>query len=86
MLISQHILNVGECLDDVVHIAKDKALRLVTNQQVPTPQAIGTWLRHLSKDNQGIKALRKANKTLLKATLNKVEASRTQLLPNAGKC
>jgi hypothetical protein len=25
-------------------IAKDKALRLVTNQQVPTPQAIGTWL------------------------------------------
>jgi hypothetical protein len=37
----------GECLDDVVHIAKDKALRLVTNQQVPTPQAIGTWLRHL---------------------------------------
>jgi hypothetical protein len=60
----------GECLDDVVHIAKDRALRLVTNQQVPTPQAIGTWLRHLGKDNQGIKALRKANKTLLKATLN----------------
>jgi hypothetical protein len=34
------------------------------------PQAIGTWLRRLGKDNQGIKALRKANKTLLKATLN----------------
>jgi hypothetical protein len=33
-------------------------------------QAIGTWLRRLGKDNQGIKALRKANKTLLKATLN----------------
>jgi hypothetical protein len=31
-------LEGGECLDDVVHIAKDKALRLVTNQQVPTPQ------------------------------------------------
>jgi hypothetical protein len=81
---------VGECLDDVVHIAKDRALRLVTNQQVPTPQAIGTWLRRLGKDNQGIKALRKANKTLLKATLNKVlmkvEALRAQLLPNAGKC
>jgi hypothetical protein len=44
-----------------VDIAKDKALRLVTNQQVPTPQAIGTWLRRLGKDNQGIKALRKAN-------------------------
>ncbi|VVH56417.1 hypothetical protein BSPCLSOX_2880, partial [uncultured Gammaproteobacteria bacterium] len=66
--LSQH--EGGECLDDVVHIAKDKALRLVTNQQVPTPQAIGTWLRRLGKDNQGIKALRKANKTLLKATLN----------------
>jgi hypothetical protein len=38
-------------------------------QQVPTLQAIGTWLRCLSKDNQGIKALRKANKTLLKATI-----------------
>ena len=24
-----------------------------------------TWLRHLGKDNQGIKALQKANKTLL---------------------
>ena len=68
LVLSQH--EGGECLDDVVHIAKDKALRLVTNQQVPTPQAIGTWLRHLGKDNQGIKALRKANKTLLKATLN----------------
>ncbi|VVM25674.1 hypothetical protein BSPWISOXPB_7710 [uncultured Gammaproteobacteria bacterium] len=68
LVLSQH--EGGECLDDVVHIAKDKALRLVTNQQVPTPQAIGTWLRRLGKDNQGIKALRKANKTLLKATLN----------------
>jgi excinuclease UvrABC nuclease subunit len=37
---------------------------------IPTPQAIGTWLRRLGIDNQGIKALRKANKTLLKATLN----------------
>ncbi|VVM21471.1 hypothetical protein BSPWISOXPB_10267, partial [uncultured Gammaproteobacteria bacterium] len=34
MVLSQH--EGGECLDDVVHIAKDKALRLVTNQQVPT--------------------------------------------------
>jgi hypothetical protein len=25
----------------LVHIAKDKALRLITNQSVPTPQAIG---------------------------------------------
>jgi hypothetical protein len=39
LVLSQH--EGGECLDDVVHIAKDKALRLVTNQQVPTPQAIG---------------------------------------------
>jgi hypothetical protein len=33
----------GECLDDVVHIAKDKALRLVTNQQVQPhkPSALG---------------------------------------------
>jgi hypothetical protein len=46
-VLSQH--EGGECLDDVVHIAKDKALRLVTNQQVPTPQAIGTWLRRLGK-------------------------------------
>jgi hypothetical protein len=37
LVLSQH--EGGECLDDVVHIAKDKALRLVTNQQVPTPQA-----------------------------------------------
>jgi hypothetical protein len=39
------------------HIAKDKALRLITNQSVLTPQAIGIWLRRLGKDNQGIKAL-----------------------------
>jgi hypothetical protein len=32
LVLSQH--EGGECLDDVVHIAKDKALRLVTNQQV----------------------------------------------------
>ncbi|VVM25066.1 hypothetical protein BSPWISOXPB_2922 [uncultured Gammaproteobacteria bacterium] len=79
MVLSQH--EGGECLDDVVHIAKDRALRLVTNQQVPTPQAIGTWLRRLSKDNQGIKALRKANKTLLKATLNNCKISLLILIP-----
>jgi hypothetical protein len=45
-------------------------MREVKSSLVPTPQAIGTWLRHLGKDNQGIKALRKANKMLLKATLN----------------
>jgi hypothetical protein len=44
--------------------------RLIACCVYPTPQAIGTWLRRLGKDNQGIKALRKANKTLLKATLN----------------
>jgi hypothetical protein len=27
----------------------------ITNQSVPTPQAIGIWLRRLGKDNQGIK-------------------------------
>jgi hypothetical protein len=27
-------------------------------------------LRHLGKNNQGVKALQKTNKTLLKATLN----------------
>jgi hypothetical protein len=54
-------LQLFECLDDVVHIAKDKALRLVTNQQAPTPQAIGTWLRRLGKDNQGIKALQQSD-------------------------
>ena len=68
MVLSQH--EGGECLNDTVHIAKDKALRLVTNQKAPTPQTIGTWLRRLGKDNQGVKALQKANKTLLKATLN----------------
>jgi hypothetical protein len=60
----------GECLNDTIHIAKDKVLRLVINQKAPTPQAIGTWLRHLGKNNQGVKALQKTNKTLLKATLN----------------
>jgi hypothetical protein len=35
-------------------------LRLVTNQKAPTPQTIGTWLRRLGKDNQGVKALQKA--------------------------
>jgi hypothetical protein len=49
LVLSQH--EGGECLNDTVHIAKDKALRLVTNQKVPTPQAIGTWLRRLGKDN-----------------------------------
>jgi hypothetical protein len=34
-------------------------------QKAPTPQTIGTWLRRLGKDNQGVKALQKVNKTLL---------------------
>jgi hypothetical protein len=38
---------------------------MLINQQTPTAQAIGTWLRRLGKDNQGIKALSKINKTLL---------------------
>jgi hypothetical protein len=33
------------------------------------------WLRRLGKDNQGIKALQKVNKTVLKATLNHCTAS-----------
>ena len=49
LVLSQH--KDGECLNDTVHIAKDKALRLVTNQKAPTPQTIGTWLRRLGKDN-----------------------------------
>ncbi|CAC9515002.1 hypothetical protein [uncultured Gammaproteobacteria bacterium] len=68
LILSQH--EGAQCLDDTTHIAKDKALRLITNQSVPTPQAIGIWLRRLDKDNQGIKALQKVNKTVLKATLN----------------
>ncbi|SSC09556.1 IS1380-Spn1, transposase [uncultured Gammaproteobacteria bacterium] len=68
LILSQH--EGGQCLDDTTHIAKDKALRLITNQSVPTPQAIGIWLRRLGEDNQGIKALQKVNKTVLKATLN----------------
>ncbi len=67
LVLNQH--EGSECLNDTVHIAKDKALRLVTNQKAPTPQAIGTC-RRLGKDNQGVKALQKANKTLLKVTLN----------------
>ena len=63
MVLSQH--EGGECLNDTVHIAKDKVLRLVINQKAPTPQAISTWLRHLGKNNQGVKALQKVNKTLL---------------------
>ncbi|VVM26883.1 hypothetical protein BSPWISOXPB_5564 [uncultured Gammaproteobacteria bacterium] len=41
MVLSQH--EGGECLDDVVHIAKDKALRLVTNHkyQPHKPSALG---------------------------------------------
>jgi hypothetical protein len=45
-----------------------RALRLVTNQQVPTPQAIGTWLRHLGKDNQGIK-MREVKSSLVVSSL-----------------
>jgi hypothetical protein len=37
---------------------------LVTNQKVPTPQAIGTWLRRLGKDNQVLNNI-KAFKPLL---------------------
>jgi hypothetical protein len=36
---------------------------------VPTPQAIGIWLRRLGKDNQGIKALQKVNKTVQRLPL-----------------
>ena len=67
LVLSQH--EGGKCLDDVTHIAKDKALGMLINQQTPTTQAIGTWLRRLGKDNQGIKALSKINKTLLSAAL-----------------
>ncbi|SEH94713.1 hypothetical protein [Bathymodiolus azoricus thioautotrophic gill symbiont] len=41
LILSQH--EGGQCLYDTTHIAKDKALRLTTNQSVPTPQAIGIW-------------------------------------------
>lgn len=68
LVLSQH--EGGVCLDDTTRLAKDKALRLITNQSVPTPQAIGIWLRRLGKDNQGIKALSVVNKIVLKATLN----------------
>jgi hypothetical protein len=47
LILSQH--EGGQCLDDTTHIAKDKALRLITNQSVPTPQAIGIWLRRLGE-------------------------------------
>ncbi len=67
LVLSQH--EGGECLDDVTHIAKDKALGMLINQQTPTAQAIGTWLRRLGKDNQGVKALSKINKTLLSQPL-----------------
>ncbi|VVM26247.1 hypothetical protein BSPWISOXPB_9145 [uncultured Gammaproteobacteria bacterium] len=79
LVLSQH--EGGECLDDVVHIAKDKALRLVTNQQVPTPQAIGTWLRRLGKDNQGIKACERQIKRSLKPHSITVKISLLILMP-----
>jgi len=34
--------------DHYTHIAKDKAMGFIINQKIPTPQAIGTWLRRLS--------------------------------------
>ncbi|MDC9714359.1 MAG: transposase [Gammaproteobacteria bacterium] len=68
LVLSQH--EGGQCLDDTSHIAKDKALCLLLKQKIPTPQAIGTWLRRLGKGNQGIKALQEVNKTVLKTTLN----------------
>jgi hypothetical protein len=67
LLLSQH--EGGKCLDDTTHIAKDKALRMLTNQQTPTPQAIGAWLRRLGRENQGVKALQQVNKPLLSAAL-----------------
>jgi len=67
-VLSQH--EGGTCLDDTTHIAKDKALQLLTNQSVPTPQTIGIWLKRLGRNNQGIKALSMVNKIVLRATLN----------------
>ncbi len=68
LLLSQH--EGGKCLDDTLHIPKNKALSLLLQQKKPTPQAIGTCLRHLGKDNQGISASSEVNKTLLGATLH----------------
>lgn len=68
LVLSQH--EGGKCLDDTLHIAKDKALSLLLQQKIPTPQAIGTWLRRLGKDNQGITALSEVNKILLSAALH----------------
>jgi hypothetical protein len=42
---------IENMLDSIKASCKDKALRLITNQSVPTPQAIGIWLRRLGKDN-----------------------------------
>ncbi|MBA5247913.1 MAG: hypothetical protein FE834_00020 [Gammaproteobacteria bacterium] len=68
LVLSQH--EGGKCLDDTLHIAKDKALSLLLQQKIPTPQVIGTWLRRLGKDNQGITALSEVNKILLSAALH----------------
>jgi len=43
LVLSQH--EGGQCLDDTTHLDKDKALHLLTKQKIPTPQAIGIWLR-----------------------------------------
>ncbi|VVM19307.1 hypothetical protein BSPWISOXPB_6393 [uncultured Gammaproteobacteria bacterium] len=78
LVLSQH--EGGECLDDVVHIAKDRlcVLSPINKYQPHKPSALGL---DSGKDNQGIKALRKANKTLLKATLNNCKNITLILIP-----
>lgn len=71
LILSQH--DGGECLDDITHIAQDKGLNTLTNLSVPTPQAIGVWLRRLGVDNKGINAMAEVNKIPLSASLHNLK-------------
>lgn len=64
------LLGGGKRIDDIREIKRDKALRKVCKiSNVPSPDAIGRWLRN----EKNLKALKKINTIICKKIIKKVE-------------
>lgn len=63
------LLGGGRCIDDIREIKNDRALREICNLNVPSPDAIGRWLRN----EKNLKALKKINKIICKKIIKKIK-------------
>lgn len=61
-------------LDSIRHLQGDKALQeIVQFKALPTPQALGSWLKRHGKRSQSFTALSNVNRYLLQSSLNNVK-------------